>query len=130
MLQSQQTSFTTDNQKINSLKGNEQDNQDTHTDATREEDASVEDDSRPDEITQKSIDDSPLENHRNDHHTGEKGDDGTHPATEGTNVDTENEIEEHTLKSYDDDSYYETHELDEHQETHEYTEEFGEGKGV
>ena len=43
------------------------------------------------------------------------------------NVD---DIEEDALKSYDDDSYYETHELDEHQETHEYSEESKEGKGV
>ena len=41
-----------------------------------------------------------------------------------------NDIEEDALKSYDDDSYYETHELDEHQETHEYSEESKEGKGV
>ena len=38
------------------------------------------------------------------------------------------EIEEAALKSYDDDSYYETHELDEHQETREYSEESREGE--
>ena len=136
------------NQKINSLKGTEHGNEDTQNDAAGEEDAFDEDDSRPDETTQNSVDDSLLENpgndhihdhihhHGNDHHTGEKEDDETHPATEGTNADKRgktvwknvDEIEEAALKSYDDDSYYETHELDEHQETREYSEESREGE--
>ena len=135
-----------DNQKINSSKGNENGNQDTYADATGEEDASDEVDSRPDETNQNAVDDNLDGNHGNDHihhhgkdhHTGETDDDGTHPATEGTYLDLRGEmvwnnvedIEEDALKSYDDDSYYETHELDEHQETREYSEESREGKGV
>ena len=135
-----------DNQKINSSKGNENGNQDTYDDATGEEDASDEVDSRPDETNQNAVDDNldgnhgndHIHHHGNDHHTGETDDDGTHPATEGTYLDLRGEmvwnnvedIEEDALKSYDDDSYYETHELDEHQETREYSEESREGKGV
>ena len=133
-----------DNQKINSSKGNENGNQDTYDDATGEEDASDEVDSRPDETNQNVVDDNLDGNHGNDHihhhgkdhHTGETDDDGTHPATEGTYLDLRGEmvwnnvedIEEDALKSYDDDSYYETHELDEHQETREYSEESREGE--
>ena len=137
-----------DNRKINSFKGNEHGNQDTHTDVAGEEDASDEEDSRSDDTNQNSVDDSLEGDHGNDHiHNhiqhdgndhGKKEDDGTHLATEGTNVDKRGkmvwnnveDIEQDALQSYDDDSYYDTHELDEHQETQEYSEESREGKEV